>query len=168
MIDHDRVRQPNPIASALMAHMGIAPDEPPKVKLECLNLLVRLRLDKKRQRLIARFIDTYLRLNVAEEQRFQVELEATTPKQKEAVMEVLTSWEERGIERGLQRGREEGRQQEAATFVLRLLTRRFGSLTAELEEQIKALSTIQLEELGEALLDFTDATELVAWLQHNQ
>jgi hypothetical protein len=104
-----------------------------------------------------------LRLNVAEEQRFQTELEATTPKQKEAVMEVLTSWEERGVELGMERGR----QQEAAPLVLRLLTRRFGSLTAELEEQIKARSTVQLEDLGEALLDFTDATELVAWLQQN-
>jgi Domain of unknown function (DUF4351) len=140
--------------------MGIAPNERPRVKLECLNLLVRLRLDEKRQRLIARFIDTYLRLNVAEEQQFQTELEATMPKQKEAVMEAMTSWEERGIERG--------RNQEATTFVLRLLTRRFGSLATELEEGIKALSTIQLEELGEALLDFTDVTELAAWLQHNQ
>ena len=82
------------------------------------------------------------------------------PNQKEAVMEVLTSWEERGMERG--------RQQEAATVIVRQLTRRFGSLTAELEEQIKARSTAQLEDLSEALLDFTDMTELVAWLQHNQ
>lgn len=75
-------------------------------------------------------------------------------------MEVLTSWEERGVEIG--------RQQEAATFVLRLLTRRFGSLAAEQEEQIKALSTIKLEGLGEALLDFAGQAELIAWLQQNQ
>jgi len=139
--------------------------------LECLNLLVRLRLDEKRQRLIARFIDTYLRLNAVEEQRFWAELEARTPMEKEAVMEVLTSWEERGLKRGLQQGREEGReegrQQEAVAFVMRLLTRRFGSLPADRTEQIRSLSTAQLEELGEALLDFADQAQLAAWLQRN-
>jgi hypothetical protein len=41
----DFVRRPNPVASALMAKMGIAAVDRPKVKLECLRLLATLRLD---------------------------------------------------------------------------------------------------------------------------
>jgi hypothetical protein len=34
----------------------------------------------------------------------------------------------------------------------------------DLEAQIKALPLVQLEELGEALLDFSQMSDLVAWL----
>ena len=161
----DFVRQENPVASALMARMGVEVADRPRVKLECLDMLVRLRLDSSRQRLIGRFIDTYLRLNAEEELQFQRELEARLPEKKEAVMEVLTTWEERGLQRGLQQGREEGRRQEAVFLVIRQLTRRFGRLTSTLEDQIKVLTTTKLEELGEALLDFANMEELMTWLQ---
>lgn len=50
-------------------------------------------------------------------------------------------------------------------IILRLLTRRIGEIAAELQEQIRQLSLIQLEDLAEALLDFEAQTDLVAWLQ---
>jgi hypothetical protein len=34
----------------------------------------------------------------------------------------------------------------------------------DLEAQIKALPLVQIEELGEALLDFSQMSDLVAWL----
>jgi predicted transposase YdaD len=52
-------------------------------------------------------------------------------------------------------GHQEGRQEEAAGLVLRLLKRRLGQLSAEQEERVRGLSVSQLEDLGEALLDFT-------------
>jgi hypothetical protein len=52
------LRQPNPIASALMANMGIATVDRPRVKLECLRLLATLRLDPARTYFISAFIDT--------------------------------------------------------------------------------------------------------------
>jgi hypothetical protein len=65
------LRQENPVAAALMAKMQIQPQDRPTVKLECLRLLTTLRLDPARMQLISGFIDTYLRLNAQEEQRFQ-------------------------------------------------------------------------------------------------
>jgi hypothetical protein len=50
-------------------------------------------------------------------------------------------------------------------MVLRQLRRRIGAVATELLEQIQALSQAQVEELGEALLDFSSAADLVAWLQ---
>ena len=62
----DYVQQPNPVASALMSRMRIAPEERWRVKLECLRLLATLRLNPAKMRLISGFIDTYLRLSASE------------------------------------------------------------------------------------------------------
>ena len=63
----------------------------------------------------------------------------------------------------------EGRQEGEAQLVLRQLHRRIGSLTEAQHEQIKALPVEPLEDLGEALLDFTASADLDAWLSaHRQ
>jgi predicted transposase YdaD len=57
-----------------------------------------------------------------------------------------------------------GRQEEAQSLILRQLNRRVGNISIDLEAQIKTLALAQLEELGEALLDFSQINDLVAWL----
>jgi len=158
----DFVRQSNPVASALMAKMNVAPEERPRVKLECLRLLATLRLDPARMQLISGFVDTYLRLSTEEEQRFKAELDRIEPEEQEGVMQIVTSWLEEGLQQGLQQGKREGE----LALILRLLNRRIGSVAPELEAQIRELSVPQLEDLGEALLDFSGSADLVAWLEH--
>jgi len=69
----------------------------------------------------------------------------------------------------LQRGIEQGLQQGEANLVLRQLTRRrLGQLTKEVRSQIQQLPVKQLEELGEALLDFSSMQDLTDWLQEHQ
>ncbi len=63
----------------------------------------------------------------------------------------------------LQEGREEGRQSELR-LVMRLLNRRIGAINLQLQSQIENLSLTQLEDLGEALLDFATEEDLVNWL----
>ena len=58
----------------------------------------------------------------------------------------------------------EGRQREALSFVTRQLTRRLGTIAPEMQTQIQTLSVEELENLGEALLDFSEATDLANWL----
>lgn len=71
-------------------------------------------------------------------------------------MEIVTSWMEQGLQ--------QGRQQEAVSMVLRQLTRRLSGVDPSLQERIQRLSVAKLEDLGEALLDFDSAADLVAWL----
>ncbi|MEM8805119.1 MAG: DUF4351 domain-containing protein [Cyanobacteria bacterium P01_G01_bin.38] len=59
---------------------------------------------------------------------------------------------------------EEGMQKEGVTLILRQLTRRVGELSSEKQAQISELSVAQLEELGEALLDFEGLADLENWL----
>ncbi len=78
--------------------------------------------------------------------------------------DILQKGEMRGEQRGLQRGREEGRQQGEAALILRLLTLRFGDINPQLQEQIRGLAIPQLEELAEALLNFSSQSDLVSYL----
>jgi hypothetical protein len=60
-----------------------------------------------------------------------------------------------------------GEAREAQSLILRLLDRRVGNISIELQERVKSLSLERLEDLGEALLDFTNLAELEAWLSQN-
>jgi predicted transposase YdaD len=60
--------------------------------------------------------------------------------------------------------KEEGRQEEAASLVLRLLTRRFGEVPQNLAQQIRELPINEIETLGEAFLDFQSLSDVVNWL----
>ena len=57
------------------------------------------------------------------------------------------------------------RREGEATLILRQLTQRLGEVDSLLIEQIRRLSTEQLETLGIALLDFSEVADLVAWLE---
>ncbi|MCU0567910.1 MAG: DUF4351 domain-containing protein [Oculatellaceae cyanobacterium Prado106] len=48
---------------------------------------------------------------------------------------------------------------------MRLLSRRVGLLSDEVRSQISQLSIAQLDDLAEALLDFSSAEDLTTWLQ---
>jgi predicted transposase YdaD len=98
----DFLDRSNPVAAALMSKMRIAKNDRAKVKAECLRLLVTLRLDPAKTRLISKFVDAYLRLDVKEEQMFQTEIDTMGLAQKEKIMQVTTSWEEKGLERATQ------------------------------------------------------------------
>jgi predicted transposase YdaD len=61
--------------------------------------------------------------------------------------------------------KQEGREAEARSLILRQLTRRVGELPQELPDRIETLSLEQLENLAEALLDFTCVADLSSWLE---
>ncbi|AFY48765.1 hypothetical protein Nos7524_2952 [Nostoc sp. PCC 7524] len=64
----------------------------------------------------------------------------------------------------LQKGIKQGEE----SLILRMLNRRFGEIGVSLIEKIRGLSAEQLEDLGEALFDFSDVADLEVWLnQHN-
>jgi predicted transposase/invertase (TIGR01784 family) len=74
---------------------------------------------------------------------------------------IYQEWKEEFFQEGRQEGRQEGEQ----SLILRQLTRRIGDVSPILRSQIQSLSLSQLESLGEALLDFNNAEDLVKWLE---
>ncbi len=63
--------------------------------------------------------------------------------------------------------KEEVKQEEALQLIRRLLQRRIGRVSQQLQKRINRLSVEQLENLAEALLDFSSEADLAAWLQDN-
>ncbi len=64
-----------------------------------------------------------------------------------------------------QEGREEGRQEGEKSLILRQLKKRVGELSPEVRQSVENLSIEQLENLGEALLDFNSMVDLENWLE---
>jgi hypothetical protein len=128
----DFLTRPNPVASALMSKMSIVPEDRPKVKAECLRLLVTLKLNPAKMQLISGFIDTYLRLN-------KIEVGTLIKEEKEEVMQIVTSWMEEGIERRIEREK---------NLILRLINKKFGQVDLELATKIRSLNIELIEALG--------------------
>lgn len=59
---------------------------------------------------------------------------------------------------------QEAREDEAKSLILRLLNRRVGEVPESVRTQIETLSLTQLESLAEALLNFSNLSDLEIWL----
>ena len=75
--------------------------------------------------------------------------------------------EARGEARGKAEGEARGKVEGMARLIVRQLTRRFGSIDISVTAQIQQLSITQLDDLGEALLDFSSLADLMGWLTRN-
>ena len=64
-----------------------------------------------------------------------------------------------------QQDRELAKQEGEQRLIIRQLNRRIGEIESSLIQKVQTLSIEQLEELGEALLDFTSIGDLENWLQ---
>ncbi|MBE9251681.1 DUF4351 domain-containing protein [Dolichospermum sp. LEGE 00240] len=103
--------------------------------------------------LISGFIDTYLRLNKLEKEKFQTGIGTLIKEEKEEVMQIVTSWMEEGIER-------------EKNLILRQINRKFGQINRELETEIRSLNIEIIEALGEAIFDLGTVEDLQNWLDN--
>jgi hypothetical protein len=81
-----------------------------------------------------------------------------------ALSEAYLEWEQRVEARGIEQGIAQGER----TLILRQLIRRVGELPESVRLRIEGLSIEQLNELGEALLDFSGLADLEAWLSQHR
>jgi predicted transposase YdaD len=88
-------------------------------------------------------------------------------KQTRFYQDVFAEGHAEGRTEGRAEGRAEGQQQGEAALVLRLLQRRLGTVSADVEDRIRALPVADLEALGGALLDWQTPAELLTWLQRH-
>ncbi|NJM97011.1 MAG: Rpn family recombination-promoting nuclease/putative transposase [Phormidesmis sp. RL_2_1] len=91
-----------------------------------------------------------------QEVRAMLGLDMTQLKDTQFYQEV----KEEGLEQGLQQGLAKAR-----ALVIRQLNRKVGNLSDTVLSDIQQLSLVQLEDLGEALLDFDTLTDLTGWLE---
>ncbi|MED0686414.1 Rpn family recombination-promoting nuclease/putative transposase [Anoxybacillus ayderensis] len=105
------IRQDNPIAAALLSKMGYTESERVELKKQFLRMLVRLELDEAKQRLLFGFFETYVKLSDEEERRLRSEVNEMETKEKEQVMELIISYEQKALEKGREEGMKQGIKQ---------------------------------------------------------
>lgn len=72
-----------------------------------------------------------------------------------------------GVER-VEQSRQEGRKEAKIELISRQLMRRIGTITPDLQSILNELSSADLDQLSEALLDFADLSALATWLEQRQ
>lgn len=167
-------RNPNPFAVVVMSHLRMMETRSNAQrrktwKLALIRGLYDRGLDRQDILNLYKFIDWVMLLPKGLEKTFWQELRAFEEERK---VTYVTTGERIGFEQGALQGRQEGRQegiqqgrQEGElTLVLRQLSRQVGGIAPEAEAQVRALSLMQLEALGEALLDFSQPSDLRDWL----
>ncbi|WP_066188359.1 RpnC/YadD family protein [Gracilibacillus timonensis] len=94
----DYIQSDNPAAAALLSKMGYSEEEKVEVKKEFLRMLVRMKLDPAKERLIYGFFESYLTLNEEEEEELMEEIKRSDDAEK--ILELPISYEEKGKEIG--------------------------------------------------------------------
>jgi Domain of unknown function (DUF4351) len=98
--------------------------------------------------------------------KISIEITGQVSEEQELMMalsQAYLEWEQQTEQRGIEKGLQQGEQ----SLILRQLTRCIGEVAPAMLQQIQGLTLVQLESLGEALLDFTSADDLATWMQQN-
>lgn len=147
----------NPFAMVVLVHLSLLQNKGKAegkyaVKLNLMRRLLRHGFAANYVRSLLRFLDWVIQLPADLEQQLGHVIEAESEDEK---MPYVTSWERRGIVTG------------KLQLVLQLLKVKFGSLDDNLVDRVGQLPVNRLEKLAEALLNFSDASDLEQWLKRH-
>lgn len=156
----DYIKQDNPVAAALLSKMGYSEAEKVEIKLEFLRMITRMKLDPAQQLLITGFFETYLPLSEEEELILTQTITNLDPKEANKMLEITTSWHEKGRAEGILEGQKEGQKE----LLIRQITKKFGILPKDIANEIKKLDADHLNNLGEAIFDLANLDDLKKWL----
>jgi flagellar biosynthesis/type III secretory pathway protein FliH len=112
-----------------------------------------MELDPARMTLLTGFFETYLILNEEEERKLEEEMGKVDEKEAKRMIEITTSWEEKGKMKGRMEGKAEGKAEGQASILLRLLKKKFGYMPVEMENRVMSMPVEKLQELAEAIFD---------------
>ena len=166
----DYIRTSNPVAAALMSKMKFEKRDRPYVKLECLRLLATLKLNQAKSRLIANFVNAYLKLDAKEKLILSKEIETLEPEEKEPMIQLTNEWIEegerigieKGVKQGIEKGVKQGMEKEAQNLLFRLGRKQLGSPSELVAQQLGLIEDKErLEALCERIFDVSSWQELL-------
>ncbi|GAC91326.1 transposase [Anoxybacillus flavithermus NBRC 109594] len=134
------IRQDNPIAAALLSKMGYTESERVELKKQFLRMLVRMELDEAKQRLLFGFFETYVKLSDEEERRLRSEVNEMETKEKEQVLELIISYEQKALEKGREEGMKQGMKHIVQTMAKKgMSVEDIASITDLVEDEVREL-----------------------------
>jgi len=164
---------PSPIVRTIMVSLKDLPSTPNTLWMRVLGRgktqenaiaeVVALPLSDPRRAPILRMLCAWKLVTVEKNPSLFENAETTTM----AYPQIFLDWEAATEERGRQIGQQIGGKEKALSIALRLLNRRIGAMSDALEARVISLSSDQLEDLSEALLDFGVPDDLDRWLNEH-
>lgn len=164
---------PSPIVRTIMVSLKDLPSTPNtlwmrvlgrgKTQENAITEVVALPLSDPRRAPILRMLCAWKLVTIEKNPSLFENAETTTM----AYPQIFLDWEAATEERGRQIGQQIGGKEKALSIVLRLLHCRIGAMSDALEARVMALSSDQLEDLSEALLDFGVPDDLDRWLNQH-
>lgn len=152
----------NPLAPALSALMRPSALGKVAQKYQSLRAMAQSGVDEARLALLTNVVETYLILDAVERQRFEALI--STPEGAE-IKQMISIYEQRGIEKGIEQGIEKGIEQGIQKGIeqgvvrgkretlLRLLERKFGALSERVRTRVEQITgTEELDRLSDAIL----------------
>jgi len=91
-------------------------------------------------------------------------IETTFPEGSETVMTLAEQFKQEGREEGIQEGIQEGEANALAKMAIRLLTKKFGSLSEDNRIKIKKLDSVTLEIIIDEILEYKNLDEVNKYL----
>lgn len=148
--------------SAALATLMAAPKA--RRAMDSLKIVVQSPLSDIQKLILAEIVE---RLGQDRLSRREKEIYAELRASEEAgeIDAMISMYEERGIEKGIEKGIERGTRETLVRMVSHQLARKLGSEASTLTASVSGLSTLNLEILADALLDFTSVSEAREWLQ---
>ena len=135
-----------------MAKMDYNRQEQARMKADFLRLILGCPIDPARKSLLVEFVETYLPLVGIELAAFEHLIH--TEQQYEEVEQMVTVYEQRGIEQGIEQGKR--------NLLLQLLSKKFGKLPTELEIAVVKIDLPeQLDKWSLAVLDSHSLNEFL-------
>ena len=136
-----------------------------EAKLELILELLHSNQDSEQTRNLLRFLDWLFQLPEELEEKLSYDVQA---KVRDKRMPYITSWERIAQKRGEKIGKKQGLKEGKLELVFYLLKRRVGALDEKVKAQIEKLSSSCLEQLADALIDFTQPSDLERWLKRRK
>ena len=125
--------------------------------------MIQIESNPDKQRKYIDFIDYYADLSEQE----IIEYRTHYLNEAGEIMGLAQIFRQEGRQEGLEEGLEKGRQEECVSLVTRLLRRKFG-IHPELDSILAQLQTLpveKLEDLIEAIFDWTEVSDLTKWIR---
>lgn len=138
------VQTNNPVAAALLSSMGY--DKRDRIELygSFLRIMLDLKFDPARMRLLTVFFESYMQLSASEENLAYSEFIKQYPLEEGTLMEWQTSHEKVGFQKGLIEGEIEGKKKQLENVVFRMLQE---GLPLELITKVTGLPEPEIEKL---------------------
>ncbi len=108
------------------------------------RLLKSMKLDPARMELLGGFFETYLKLNQQEEEEFSLELGKLDWKEADIIVQITTSWHERGRTVGKAEGKIEGKVERTQEIIYKYLTNRFGMESSAVRNKVQEINDLEI------------------------